>query len=106
MVVQVVINRFRDSGEGQGKLLFSDNPTSTEENDAFLKTIAILDGSTPVTRFILGPQQKKELVLSIPILKESTKQDHYFALVFLPEAQNEQLPIAPAQTPAHSSTRS
>jgi hypothetical protein len=83
---RIVLKRFTESGEDLGKLEYTGfDLTKPVTQDAFLKKIRILDADRVIDRLTLGPKQKKELELSLPLSKDEKLQDHYFSLVFVSE---------------------
>lgn len=93
--LRISFSRFTDSGESLGRPLYTNLFTETKV-DPLLKNVQLFEKDTPVTTIRLGPLQKKELMLSIPVLKEEAAKDHYFSLVFLPIT--EQNPAEISQT--------
>lgn len=82
----IVFKRFRDKGDMSGQVVYTNSLLSTD-NDAFFKTIQVLDNKVGIHSLTLGPKQKKNLELEIVALNEDA-QDHYFSIVFLTQSGN------------------
>lgn len=81
--VRILFKRFRDSGDDTNKIIYSEpRLTNEKDQDAFFKTINIFDGENEIQTLSLGPKQKKELTLQIPLDQNSKSTDHYFSILF------------------------
>lgn len=87
LVLQISFKRFRDSGESLGKIIYNEQTAIKQE--PFLQNISVLDNKIPITSLTLAPKQQKKLILSIPILKDEAKQDHYFSIIFSTKQQDQ-----------------
>jgi hypothetical protein len=93
----ILLKRFRDAGDSTGKVIYSNSKFITEANtDSFLKNVQVIDDTVAITQLTLGPKQKKNLVLRVPLPQDastSSGQDHYFSVVFLDQAPQEEAEV-------------
>ena len=81
--LKILLKRFRDSGEQNGKVILS-SPDAVDEHerDGFLRQVDIMDADEATQSLTLGPRQEKELTLSIKLTKDTPQADHYFTIIF------------------------
>lgn len=62
------------------------DPTLIDEYKNIFSKIQVSDENQPLTQITLAPKQKKDLSLSIRILRDEPPSDYYFSVVFISEA--------------------
>ena len=75
---------FKAGSEKNGQVEFDKNLIE-KYKDIFGK-IQILDQNRSLTQITLAPKQKKDLTLSIRVLKDEKPIDYYFSVIFISEA--------------------
>lgn len=63
------------------------DPSLNSEYESFFTKVKVLDGENEITELSFGPNEKKELTLSIDIEDNSEARDYYFTVVFLSKAE-------------------
>src|SRR6185369_701775 len=63
----MLFKRFRDSGDGSGKIVYS-NTNLTTDKDPFFNNVQIVDSGLGVRTLTLGPKQKRSLELEVVAL--------------------------------------
>lgn len=60
-----------------------------QEYKIMFDKVQVSDENGPLTQISLAPKQRKDLTLSIRILKEDKARDYYFSVIFISEASQE-----------------
>jgi len=85
--LSLILKRFEPSEDENGEIVFSKPDLSNDKDkDAFLQKVQIVDNGFAVDSLTLSPKQEKKLQISLSLDKNSPPQDHYFAVVFIAKA--------------------
>ncbi len=90
--LNIELKSFVPSDQENGQISYIDQKSANLPDPLFFQRVKLLDqNGQPVTEFKLDPKQKKPLILSIVIPKDSPQSDYYFSIIFLSNPQSENI---------------